>query len=65
MFPVLHNPFREIDFLYFKTVGRYSGFRIFLLITPSRLITTSQWPIVIFVPDYSGGTASVFHGLPC
>lgn len=38
------------------TTGRSSGFRIILLVTPSRLIRIGSG-IVMFVPGYSGGSA--------
>jgi hypothetical protein len=57
-------------------VGRSSGLRINLLATPSprcfRAIGKKpdrsvivEWPCVVFVPDYSGGSAVELHHLPC
>ena len=27
--------------------------------------SAEQWPLAAFIPDYSGGTAPDFHGIPC
>jgi hypothetical protein len=51
--------------------GRFSDFRIFLLLAPSHPSTSSgQWLIASFVPEYSGGPVPDFspqdgnHGVP-
>jgi hypothetical protein len=49
------RPFRE------EYPGRFSDFRIFLLLAPSRPSTSSgQWLLASFVPDYSGGSVPDF-----
>jgi len=45
-------------------IGRFSGLRIILISAPSRVVKTMQWLLADFVPDYSGGTTSDFHGIP-
>lgn len=44
--------------------GRSSGSRINLPPAPSHSVTAKQWYIAEFVPDYSGGTAPGFNGIP-
>ena len=43
--------------------GRSSDFRINLLTASSRISRSSDIPAA-FVPDYSGGPVSDFHGIP-
>ena len=54
-------PRRGIDMV----EGRFSGSRITLLFAPSHPVNTGQWQSANFVPDYSGGTAPEFNGIPC
>jgi hypothetical protein len=44
--------------------GRFSGSWINLLPAPSQGLHQPQWPSAGFVPNYSGGTATVLHRLP-
>jgi len=44
--------------------GRFSGSWINLLPAPSQGLHQPQWPSTGFVPNYSGGTATVLHRLP-
>ena len=44
--------------------GRSSGLRIILLSAPSHFACSRKSGFADFVPDYSGGTAPEFNGIP-
>jgi len=56
------NPYRAG--LSVHPTGRFSGSWINLLPAPSQGLHQPQWPSAGFVPNYSGGTATVLHRLP-
>lgn len=55
--PVSREPVRP-------SYRQVSGSWINLLPAPSQGLHQPQWPSAGFVPNYSGGTATVFHRLP-